>query len=330
MSSKEQIQKLIFNHSRRLQVLKEQQALKGYNTTPETVLEIEDIEVAIQELQIKLTELIFEEVRAEAPLIHLYTFGERTAKIPAQTLVIDWRDMFEATPPRKIPAPEIWQTKLVPEILALPGQVGGPGLIRLYSMGALSVGFVFGTAFKEVGRYLLEVEQFFAGKTHFWYSDETPPAGQAVPMFADHHLAGNPAVTDGVVIIYAAPRQSLVEVTESVGTYWGETDIFRAALSGSAASQKLKGVLVLEAEAASKEKRSLQSWEAAVLARQSGRQLAEFINQTKPEKLHLFLATPLGLAVFLGHQWNAINKKVQCYEWVGGDTVYAPAGELQL
>ena len=54
------------------------------------------------------------------------------------------------------------------------------------------------------------------------------------------------------------------------------------------------------------------------------------INQTKPEKLHLFLAVPFGLAVFLGHQWNALNKKVQCYEWIGGDTIYAPAGELQF
>jgi hypothetical protein len=198
-------------------------------------------------------------------------------------------------------------------------------------MGALSAGFVFGAAFKEVGRYLLEVEQFFASKTHFWYSDETAPAGQPDPLFPAHHLAGNPVATEGAVIVYAAPKQSLAEVTESVGKYWGEADIFGAALRGATvASEKLKGVLVLEAEAASKEKRGLQSWEAAVLARQSERPLAEFINSTKPKKLHLFLATPLGLAVFLGHQWNALNMKVQCYEWTGGDRVYAPAGQLQL
>ncbi|MCB0194570.1 MAG: SAVED domain-containing protein [Anaerolineae bacterium] len=330
MASKEQIQKLIFNNNRRLQVLKEQQSLKGYNVAPETVLEIEDIEASIQSLQTQLTELIFEEVRADAPLVHLYTFGQPPAKVPEQAIVLDWRDKFEVTPPRTIPSPELWQSDLVPKILDLPNQVDGPGLIRLYGLGALSVAFTFGSAFREVGRYLLEVEQFFAGKSHFWYSDETPPGGQMAPEFVPHYLAGNPAATDGAVIVYAAPKQSLAEITASVGRYWGEADIFKAALDGTGASEKLKGVLVLEAEMASKKKQGLQSWEAAVLARQSGRPLADFINQTKPEKLHLFLAVPFGLAVFLGHQWNALNKKVQCYEWIGGDTIYAPAGELQF
>jgi hypothetical protein len=330
MSEKENIQKLIFNHNRRLQVLKEQQALRGIGTPPEVILEIEDIEAAIQQLQTQLTLIISDEVRMASPLIHLYTFGKRPQNEPEQAHVIDWRNIFDSTPPRTIPSPEVWQSSLVPEILALPDQLDGSGMIRLYSTGALSVGFTFGTAFKQIGRYLIEVEQFYAGQSHFWYSDEVPPKGQEPPEFVGQNLVGNPEATDGAIIVYAAPNQSLAEIVESVGNHWGEANTFKASLNGTSAIKEFKGVLVLEAEAASTEKRGLQSWEAAVLARQSVRQVTEFVGEFNPQKLHLFLATPLGLAVFLGHQWNAIGKKIQCYEWVGGEKVYAPSCQLEL
>lgn len=95
-------------------------------------------------------------------------------------------------------------------------------------------------------------------------------------------------------------------------------------------SQKFRGILFLESEIASKDRRHLEGWEAAVLARSSQRLLKSFISEVKPKRLHLFMAVPFGLAVFLGHQWNAIGKQVQCYEWVGGDVVYTPTCLLDL
>lgn len=53
----ENLQRLITNHQRRLQKLKETQALQGYNTPPDVLLEIEDIEETIQELQTSLTKV---------------------------------------------------------------------------------------------------------------------------------------------------------------------------------------------------------------------------------------------------------------------------------
>jgi hypothetical protein len=100
--------------------------------------------------------------------------------------------------------------------------------------------------------------------------------------------------------------------------------------TAGAQSHKLKGVLLLEAEAASREGRELEGWEAAELARTSRRLLKGFVDQINPERLHLFLAVPYTLAVFLGHQWNAIGKPAQCYEWVGGDDGYAPSCLLDL
>lgn len=51
MPSKTDLQNLIMTHHRRLQKLKEQQALSGRSTEPEILIEIEDIEKALAELQ---------------------------------------------------------------------------------------------------------------------------------------------------------------------------------------------------------------------------------------------------------------------------------------
>jgi hypothetical protein len=55
MSDSEDTERLITNHSRRLQILKEQQALLGISADPKIVLEIEDIEAEIARLQAELT-----------------------------------------------------------------------------------------------------------------------------------------------------------------------------------------------------------------------------------------------------------------------------------
>ncbi|MBE7556062.1 MAG: tetratricopeptide repeat protein [Anaerolineales bacterium] len=54
MLHQDDIRKLITNHNRRLQILKEQQALQGISTDPEILLEIEDIGAKIAQLQSQL------------------------------------------------------------------------------------------------------------------------------------------------------------------------------------------------------------------------------------------------------------------------------------
>ncbi len=61
MSRKEDIKKLIVNHRRRLQKLKEQQALQGLAIDPKILLEIEDIETKIEELQTELERRVINE-----------------------------------------------------------------------------------------------------------------------------------------------------------------------------------------------------------------------------------------------------------------------------
>ena len=57
MSQEDDIQKLIFQHNRRLQKLKEKEAQMGPSMPIEESIEIEDIEVKIKNLQAKLVSL---------------------------------------------------------------------------------------------------------------------------------------------------------------------------------------------------------------------------------------------------------------------------------
>jgi hypothetical protein len=57
MSRQNDIENLITNHSRRLQKLKEKQALVGLSVDPHILLEIEDIEAEISRLQLELDDL---------------------------------------------------------------------------------------------------------------------------------------------------------------------------------------------------------------------------------------------------------------------------------
>ena len=54
MTRQENIKKLIHNHTRRLQLLKEQKALAGWSVDPRIPIEIEDIEAELRDLQIEL------------------------------------------------------------------------------------------------------------------------------------------------------------------------------------------------------------------------------------------------------------------------------------
>jgi len=55
--SESDIKNLIINHSKRLQKLKEEQAHKGYDTPPQILIEIEEIEEKIGQLQKSLPEI---------------------------------------------------------------------------------------------------------------------------------------------------------------------------------------------------------------------------------------------------------------------------------
>jgi hypothetical protein len=221
---------------------------------------------------------------------------------------------------------------LLPELRERRLEIGRRGLIHVEPPGALSIGLAVGHTFKEVGQYCLEVVQSSAGPPQVWRSDRRPPeAGRVEPGWLGQVLPGNPAREDAVMVMLAVPRRSMANLAREVGDYLGEGELFEQFVAtGGGESRKFKGALFLEAAPAVAENRFIADWEAAALSRSSREHLGDFLARFKPRVAHLFLAVPFGLAVFLGHQWNALNTLAQCYEFVGRPRPYAPACRLDL
>ncbi len=322
LSRIEHIKNLLVTHQRNLHILREQEAQYGVAVPPYIVTQIEDLEAKMIELDQELTQL-------KTPLIYIHNFGDRP-DVPPEATELDWSNYFAfGQPHRTTPSPEAWQSELLPALEQLRQNTGQRGLVRLRTTGALSVGFALGYTFREVGQYKLEVAQFPPHPPPYWYSDETPPAGEIAPRFTSRQVLGKPEAADVAIIIYATPGRSPQSVCQAVADYWGDSFAGLFSEQNTSGPETLKGVLLLESEAAAEEERFIVGWEAAALARTSRRPVIDFISQVAPERVHLFLAVPFALAAFLGHQWNAIGKPVQCYEWLG-ETAYAPACLLHM
>jgi hypothetical protein len=337
-----------------------------------------------------------------APLVFLHNINPPPKEMPQADFVLDWSRHYDfSKSPRRVPTPEVWERELMPELKALPAQIGQRGLIHLKSTASLAAGLAFGFVFREVGQYQLAVEQ--TGRvTAVWRTDEVAPADRATPKFKVEIDDGSPDATDGIVIIRAQPNAPLATLRQAVLRYVAQSDQFSAprgydraavrelltegfnaeelknlifdnaalypALSSLGdgmsktrqvqavmefAEQRLlmetllaaagranptryrqleprlrvpcyRAVLTLDADFVQRD-RVLESWEALPLARSSRWELMDFIGQKQMSRLHVFLATPVALAVFLGHQWNAIDRPIRCHEWIQGGAEYAPA-----
>ena len=338
-SPQEDIQNLIQNYRQRLQKLKEQQALSGINTPAETLIQIEDIEAQIEALQAEL-EMFSAPVESQydkAPLVYIHNWGKKPANFPKTPHLLDWSgsDMFQQhnDGTRTLPSRELWRDKLLPRLEKLPTETGGRGRIRLAGNCALSTGFAFGAVYRAKERHQIEVAQFIPGEgTEYWTSSAPVPTRVESPQFTSLTAASNlvnssqtPTKDDGVIVVAAISGRSVTGILRNVGAYFGEANAFSQIPKGKADFQTVKGVLLLEAEAATRQKRNLMGWEVNALAKSSSYRVSDFKDELDAKTLHLFMAAPLSLAVFIGHHWNHVYKKVQCYEETHTARHYAPS-----
>ncbi|MBE7469846.1 MAG: hypothetical protein DPW09_20590 [Anaerolineae bacterium] len=342
MASKEHIQKLIFTHNRRLQYLKEQQAAFGLETSPAVLIEIENIETELDQLSVDLSAFAapWQSQHPQAPRVHIYNWGKPPAQFPKkdEAITLDWVEpgWFVTHPDksRRPPTPEMWEQTLWPRLRQLPAETGADPWIRLEGQCAHSTGFAFGTIFRAKERYHIEVAQHVPDKDgiEYWTSTAQPPEQAALPTFtlyqAEHNIS-NPG-GEGVIIVAALNNTPLMQILEDVGTYFGQAEAFAQIPTHQAAVTAVKGVLVLEATAAVRQQRPLEGWEAAGLARTSTQLVNHFKTRIKPDRLHLFMAAPLGLAVFMGHFWQNVNKELVFYEQTRTERVYTPTYTITL
>ncbi len=343
MASKEDTQKLIKQHSRRLQIFKERQAKLGSEAPPSILLEIDDIETQIETLQNTLAALTAPDKSAspQAPLIHIHNWTERIDKSAEVVEFLDWHTpgKFENMPDRtrRVPPPALWRKALMPQLYALGDKYKDEPTLRLEGRCALSTGFALGHIFSAKERYQLEIAQYVPQRkqVEYWAGEAQTPSGQTAPEFTATIARSSPPEPAGqpneaIIVVNALSGKSTAAILEDVGHFWGEPEAFSQLLTGDTEIQAVKGLLVLEAKMVTEHNHPLEGWEAAVLADRSRQVVTDFNRQIKPEKLHLFLAAPLGLALFLGHYWNNIRKPVQCYEAVNTDQIYAPTCEFRL
>jgi hypothetical protein len=320
----EYVKNLIQQHQRNLWKLKEQEALYGRLNVPLHLSnEIEKTEEELAQLSLRLKDLTDEQEFLTAPVVWLANLAGIPESLPSETILIDRSSEF-VFEPRQVPPAEHWQTALLPELADLSRRLASARLIRLQGSSCLSSAFAFGQFFRNVGGRRLVVEQSTPTQTLIWTSNAEPLTGEIPPEFKSYTSAINPVATtqngqpstDALVIIYALTQTTLAAVVGEIGAYWGEAAAFKQIVTDPInlyMPQHAKGVLVLEAETATQGSH-LAGWQAAALARTSRRKLVNFIDQVEPQRLHLFLACPSGLAAFMGHHWNQIGVEIQCYE----------------
>ncbi len=332
---KRQLQERVRLHSRRLNFLKERQAAQGLATEPAVLMEIEDIEAELKQLQVDLSAFTspLQSQHPQAPRVHIHNWGKPPAPFPPeeQARLLNWAGpgLFETQPDktRRVPTPAVWAAELWPQLRAL-ADLCPEGWVRLEGKCAFSTGFAFGVVFSAKERYKIEVAQYVDSKgvTEYWASTAQPPDQAALPTFtlypAEHNIAASGG--DMVIVVDALSNIPLTQVLEDVGSYFGEAEAFAEIPLNPAAVKAVKGVLVLEAAAAVEQQRPLEGWEAAGLARTSVQLVNKFKTRVKPERLHLFVAAPVSLAVFMGHVWQHIKKELVFYEHTKTGQVYTP------
>ncbi|MFA6005316.1 MAG: SAVED domain-containing protein [Patescibacteria group bacterium] len=207
--------------------------------------------------------------------------------------VLDWSKHFEKNS-RKIAPPEVWQKELLPELSDLEKRVRESGTVRLIKFegsACLSAGVALGWAFPEVGEYVIELLPRLGQKTEPWRTDTSTQrvfnlTSEDCEMYAD---GSGLAVKFNIV----------ADVTTDLNKYISE--------SGS----RFKASLQLTPESGVGETITKES--AISYARSAKRLIREAVTKYSVDKISLFFAGPLGIAIFLGQLLNAMPE-VQCYE----------------
>lgn len=143
MPHQDEIRRLIVNHQRRLQILKEQQALMGLSVDPRIPLEIEDIEATIDKLQIKLEPGSAD--KTALPLqTDLITFSHLNQKVQAASSLAEDKETFRydvyiSYVDQEPDTTWVWNT-LVPRLenanlrIAISGDTEAPGVAKVVNI----------------------------------------------------------------------------------------------------------------------------------------------------------------------------------------------------
>jgi hypothetical protein len=207
--------------------------------------------------------------------------------------VLDWSKYFERKS-RKIASPEVWQKELLLELSDLQKRVRESGTVRLIKLegsACLSAGVALGWSFPEVAEYTIELQPRLGQKTEPWRTDIP------VQKIFNLNVTDNEIHSDGNGL--AVKFNIVADVATDFDKYVSESgSLFKASLQ-------------LTPEGGVGEIITKES--AIGYARSAKKLIREAATKYGVDKIHLFFAGPLGVAIFLGQLLNSMPE-VQCYE----------------
>ncbi len=244
-----------------------------------------------------------------APAASLYVHGwTRQDYGDSPTVELDWTTYFyqnftRPEVPRRVASPEFWASTLYPQLEqareALTQNQSGT-LIDLRGRLPLTVALAIGKVFPIAG-HILQVNQRTAGKTELWRSDATGGSTK----FQEAEKKGE-----------AGPNL-LVALNVGKGPVWRDVEqLFRSP------DYNFDAVVVLKAE---KDVLKCAADATALADNALGWLRNSYLDTYRAEQVHLVLACPQSVAVFLGQRLRFLGKVITYEHQPTDEARYVPS-----
>jgi hypothetical protein len=223
----------------------------------------------------------------------------------AADYVLNWSPHFDRAT-RRVPSPETWNAKLLPELRALQKRIATERkerFIHFRGKCALSTGIAVGATFPLVGGWTFEVPQPPSQKN--WRSDAAPTAAYELQTETVDGAA------DGTELILALNikgdgREDVRRYVEGAGT---RPTMYAFVAPPSPGALAIRG-----------------SEDACAFALSVRNFLGALLKKHRLVRTHLFFYGPLALSIFVGQQLTAVGE-IQLYEYQ--DPGYLPSCTLR-
>ena len=245
--------------------------------------------------------------------VHLMTIKDQRFDIEPD-FRLDWRGHFvgpETCKGHDVVSTDIWNTRLMPDLLDLEGEINTKTktrLLRVRGKARLSAWTAFGFVFSQVNGYTLEVDQ----NGQAWNSDAVPAADFRIfAVNTDEEALSDHGDTVAVGVSVSGSLDE--DVRRDVRQY----------------GSRMRALLLLRPERDLGPACLRDGADAMALAYQSKVLMRDFVKKVGVRRMMLYYFGPLGAACFLGHQLNAVCPQIQVMERIGEpEKEYTPSFTL--
>lgn len=233
--------------------------------------------------------------------VHLLTIKDQRFDIEPDYR-LDWRGQFvgpDACKGHEVVSPDIWNTRLMPDLLALESEINTKTktrLLRVRGKARLSAWTAFGFVFSQVNGYTLEVDQ----NGQAWSTASTP-------------------TLDFRIVALNADGEKLADQGDAVAVGVSVSGSLDEDVRRDLRQQRtgVRSLLLLRPERELGPACLRDGADAMALATQAKALMRNFAKTCGARRMMLYYFGPLGGACFLGHQLNAVCPQIQVLERIG-------------